>query len=99
MGLSYHANSVQEFIEMFCNLREVRESLFFAEWVVGEEVVGRVWGQVGREVSKRVKCDKGAVFLRKGYQKLGYSIDKINSVLYAFFEYLVGEKLHQAKNT
>ena len=33
------------------------------------------------------------VYLHKKYQKLHYSIDKINAVLYEFIEYLVSEKL------
>ena len=35
IGLSYHATTIQEFIEMFSKLREVAENVFFAGFVVG----------------------------------------------------------------
>ena len=46
MGLSYHATTIQKFIEMFSNMREVGENMFFAGFVISEELSKRVNGEV-----------------------------------------------------
>jgi hypothetical protein len=91
IGLSYHATTIQEFIEMFSNLREVAENLFFAGFVVGEDVAKKVQGEVAHLLKHcpPVNHQMATVYMSKKYQKLHYSIDKINAVLYEFIEYLI----------
>jgi hypothetical protein len=91
MGLSYHATTVQEFVLMFSNFRELAENLFFAEFVIQEGVTKKVQGELSGRLKQcpPVNHPMAAFYMSKKYQKLHYSIDKINAVLYDFIEYLI----------
>lgn len=69
--------------------------MFFAGFIVTEDVFKKVYSEVASQLKyyPPVNHPMATVYMHKKYQKLNYSINKINAVLYEFIEYLVNEKL------
>lgn len=91
MGLSYHFISIQEFVQMFSALREVMENMFFAGFVIPEQMALETEKKLHGEVKSfaPVKHPLGVVFMNKKYAKMNYSIDKINATFYEFIDYIM----------
>ena len=97
MGLSYHLNSIQQFIQMFSALREVSENLFFAGYIIPEQLSTQIDKKLHQNLKNFTPINHPilSVFMSKKYQKLHYSIDKINATFYEFIDYIMQDKIPQ----